>query len=83
MPFWDAHVFYKFADDNFITDCESLYIIKAELDSLRALHDESHIPGHPKVRLYPGKSICKSETPNYCQFMLINFVNYVNELLKT
>lgn len=54
----DESEFVDYQDDNFIADCEGLYIIKTELDSLRAT-DEDHIPGHPDIPLYPGKSILR------------------------
>lgn len=44
--------------DGFLSIAECQYIIKHELDILRA-KDETHVPGYPKVRLYPGKSVSK------------------------
>lgn len=37
---------------------ECQYIIKHELDTLRAIK-ETHVPGHSNAKLYPGKSIGK------------------------
>ncbi|XP_065485865.1 anoctamin-10 isoform X2 [Caloenas nicobarica] len=50
--------FKDFADDNhnFLTIAECQYIIKHELENLRA-KDEKMIPGYPQAKLYPGKSI--------------------------
>ncbi|XP_037985990.1 anoctamin-10 isoform X2 [Motacilla alba alba] len=50
--------FKHFADDNhnFLTMAECQYIIKHELENLRA-KDEKMIPGYPQAKLYPGKSI--------------------------
>lgn len=42
--------------DGFLSMAESQYIIKHELDTLRA-QDETHVPGHTEAKLYPGKSI--------------------------
>lgn len=42
--------------DSFFSVAECQYIIKHELDTLRA-KDETHVPGHPQTKLYPGKSI--------------------------
>uniref|UniRef100_A0A8B9RTP6 Uncharacterized protein n=1 Tax=Accipiter nisus TaxID=211598 RepID=A0A8B9RTP6_9AVES len=52
--------FKDFADDNhnFLTMAECQYIIKHELENLRA-KDEKMIPGYPQAKLYPGKSIGK------------------------
>uniref|UniRef100_A0A8C3P131 Anoctamin n=1 Tax=Cyanoderma ruficeps TaxID=181631 RepID=A0A8C3P131_9PASS len=50
--------FKHFADDNhnFLTMAECQYIIKHELENLRA-KNEKMIPGYPQAKLYPGKSI--------------------------
>ncbi|XP_025901334.1 anoctamin-10 isoform X2 [Nothoprocta perdicaria] len=52
--------FKGFADDNqsFLTMAECQYIIKHELENLRA-KDEKIIPGYPQAKLYPGKSIVR------------------------
>ncbi|XP_075601830.1 anoctamin-10 isoform X2 [Balearica regulorum gibbericeps] len=52
--------FKDFADDNhnFLTMAECQYIIKHELENLRA-KDEKIIPGYPQAKLYPGKSIVR------------------------
>ncbi|GAA6099537.1 anoctamin-10 isoform X1 [Tachysurus ichikawai] len=42
--------------DGFLSIAECQYIIKHELETLRA-RDESNVPGYPKLRLYPGKSV--------------------------
>lgn len=44
--------------DGFLSIAECQYIIKHELETLRA-RDESNVPGYPKLRLYPGKSVSK------------------------
>lgn len=44
--------------DDFLSIAECQYIIKHELDTLRA-KDEAHVPGYPKLKLYPGKSIIR------------------------
>ncbi|KAM4706305.1 anoctamin-10 [Rhinophrynus dorsalis] len=52
---------YKdFMEDNedFFSMAECQYIIKHELDNLRA-RDETNIPGYPNAKLYPGKSILR------------------------
>nr|XP_013806251.1 PREDICTED: anoctamin-10 isoform X3 [Apteryx mantelli mantelli] len=52
--------FKDFAEDNhnFLTMAECQYIIKHELENLRA-KDEKIIPGYPQAKLYPGKSIVR------------------------
>ncbi|TRZ25800.1 hypothetical protein HGM15179_001386 [Zosterops borbonicus] len=52
--------FKHFADDNhnFLTMAECQYIIKHELENLRA-KNEKMIPGYPQAKLYPGKSIVR------------------------
>ncbi|KAM4632897.1 anoctamin-10 [Polymixia lowei] len=49
---------FKGDGDGFLSMAECQYIIKHELDTLRA-KEESHVPGYPKVKLYPGKSIIR------------------------
>ncbi|XP_059829207.1 anoctamin-10 isoform X2 [Hypanus sabinus] len=52
---------YKyFSHDNydFLTMTERQYIIKRELENLRAIN-ETMVPGHPQAKLYPGKSIIR------------------------
>ncbi|XP_075068505.1 anoctamin-10 isoform X2 [Mixophyes fleayi] len=44
--------------EDFLSMAECQYIIKHELDNLRA-HDETNIPGYPQSKLYPGKSIVR------------------------
>ncbi|XP_042812722.1 anoctamin-10 isoform X4 [Panthera tigris] len=50
--------FKDFDDDNddFLTMAECQFIIKHELENLRA-RDEKMIPGYPQAKLYPGKSL--------------------------
>ncbi|XP_067888676.1 anoctamin-10 [Heterodontus francisci] len=53
--------YYKnFTDDDsdFLTMAEQQYIIKRELENLRAVN-ETMVPGHPQAKLYPGKSIIR------------------------
>ncbi|XP_039383847.1 anoctamin-10 isoform X3 [Mauremys reevesii] len=54
------NTFKDFAEDNhdFLTMAERQYIIKHELENLRA-KDERMIPGYPQAKLYPGKSIMR------------------------
>ncbi|KAM3929384.1 anoctamin-10 [Leptodactylus fuscus] len=44
--------------EDFLSMAECQYIIKHELDNLRA-QDETNIPGYPQSKLYPGKSIIR------------------------
>ncbi|KAJ8288207.1 hypothetical protein COCON_G00008660 [Conger conger] len=44
--------------DGFLSIAECQYIIKHELDTLRA-KEETHVPGYTQVKLYPGKSITR------------------------
>ncbi|XP_068944697.1 anoctamin-10 isoform X1 [Petaurus breviceps papuanus] len=52
--------FKGFSDgnDDFLTMAECQFIIKHELENLRA-RDEKMIPGYPQAKLYPGKSILR------------------------
>ncbi|XP_078073040.1 anoctamin-10 [Mustelus asterias] len=43
-------------DSDFLTMAEKQFIIKRELENLRA-GNETMVPGHPPAKLYPGKSI--------------------------
>lgn len=45
---------------SFLSTAECQYIIKHELDTLRA-RDETHIPGYSQAKLYPGKSISECD----------------------
>uniref|UniRef100_A0A8C1FNY5 Anoctamin n=2 Tax=Cyprinus carpio TaxID=7962 RepID=A0A8C1FNY5_CYPCA len=44
--------------EGFLSDAECQYIIKHGLDTLRA-KNEQHVPGYPKLKLYPGKSVVR------------------------
>ncbi|XP_063778389.1 anoctamin-10 isoform X2 [Pseudophryne corroboree] len=44
--------------EDFLSMSECQYIIKHELDNLRA-QDETNIPGYPQSKLYPGKSLVR------------------------
>ncbi|XP_064201445.1 anoctamin-10 isoform X1 [Anguilla rostrata] len=44
--------------DGFLSTAECQYIIKHELDTLRA-REETHVPGYAQMKLYPGKSIIR------------------------
>ncbi|XP_003476919.2 anoctamin-10 isoform X3 [Cavia porcellus] len=52
--------FRGFHDDNddFLTMAECQFIVKHELENLRA-REERMIPGYPHAKLYPGKSILR------------------------
>ncbi|KAM9681194.1 anoctamin-10 isoform 1-T1 [Dama dama] len=52
------HNFKDFDDDNddFLSMAERQFIIKHELENLRA-RDEKMVPGYPQAKLYPGKSL--------------------------
>ncbi|XP_060240999.1 anoctamin-10 isoform X3 [Meriones unguiculatus] len=54
------HNFKGFHDNNddFLTMAECQFIVKHELENLRA-RDERMIPGYPQARLYPGKSLLR------------------------
>ncbi|XP_055413853.1 anoctamin-10 isoform X5 [Bubalus kerabau] len=54
------HSFKDFDDDNddFLSMAECQFIIKHELENLRA-RDEKMIPGYPQAKLYPGKSLLR------------------------
>uniref|UniRef100_A0A8C4N8A8 Anoctamin n=1 Tax=Eptatretus burgeri TaxID=7764 RepID=A0A8C4N8A8_EPTBU len=58
FTFRARHLFQDYSDDNddFFMPSEQLFIVKRELDNLRAVEKESVI-GYPKIALYPGKSI--------------------------
>lgn len=56
----NKHNFTEFTGDGdgFLSMAECQYIIKHELDTLRA-QEETHVPGHSEAKLYPGKSIIR------------------------
>ncbi|XP_075412099.1 anoctamin-10 isoform X2 [Tenrec ecaudatus] len=45
-------------NDDFLTMAECQFIVKHELENLRA-RDEKMIPGYPQAKLYPGKSLLR------------------------
>ncbi|XP_061570872.1 anoctamin-10-like isoform X1 [Cololabis saira] len=49
---------FKGDGDSFLSTAECQYVIKHELDTLRA-KDETHVPGYSQAKLYPGKSIIR------------------------
>lgn len=51
--------------DGFLSMAECQLIIKHELDNLRA-KQETYVPGYPKIKLYPGKSIGKHAVSTSC-----------------
>ncbi|XP_061633624.1 anoctamin-10 isoform X1 [Phyllopteryx taeniolatus] len=56
----NSHSFKEFHGDGdgFLSMAECQYIIKHELETLRA-QDETHVPGYTQAKLYPGKSIIR------------------------
>lgn len=60
FTFTNRHNFKHFHGDGdgFLSVAECQYIIKHELDSLRA-KEETSVPGYPQAKLYPGKSIVR------------------------
>lgn len=54
--FSNAFLFCLEDNHDFLTMAECQYIIKHELENLRA-KNEKMIPGYPQAKLYPGKSI--------------------------
>ncbi|XP_067367947.1 anoctamin-10 isoform X1 [Channa argus] len=60
FTFANKHDFkdFKGDGDTFLSMAECQYIIKHELDTLRA-RDETHVPGYTQAKLYPGKSIVR------------------------
>ena len=56
------HVRYLIADDldNFLTLAEKQKITKHEMEAVRALAADTHIPGYPNVKLYEGQTISTS-----------------------
>nr|XP_055066503.1 anoctamin-10 isoform X1 [Misgurnus anguillicaudatus]XP_055066504.1 anoctamin-10 isoform X1 [Misgurnus anguillicaudatus] len=49
---------FKGDGDGFLSVAECQYIVKHELETLRA-KNEDHVPGYPKLKLYPGKSVVR------------------------
>lgn len=43
--------------EDFLTSTEKQSIVKHELDNLRAMSDETHVPGYPQLKLYEGQSL--------------------------
>ncbi|KAM6968229.1 anoctamin-10 [Aplochiton taeniatus] len=60
FTFTNRHNFKNFHGDGdgFLSMAECQYIIKHELDTLRA-KEEVNVPGCPQAKLYPGKSIVR------------------------
>ncbi|XP_056142164.1 anoctamin-10 [Lampris incognitus] len=49
---------FKGDGDGFLSMAECQFVIKHELDTLRA-KDDTHVPGYSHAKLYPGKSIIR------------------------
>lgn len=77
----NKHHFKSFQGDGdgFLSMAECQYIIKHELDTLRA-KDETHIPGYTNAKLYPGKSIIRRLQSK--SIMIQMFPLHENEELK-
>jgi hypothetical protein len=43
--------------DDLLTVAEKQYIVRHELENIRALTEEDEVPGYPAFRLYEGQSI--------------------------
>ncbi|XP_050696718.1 anoctamin-10-like, partial [Eriocheir sinensis] len=43
--------------DTVLTPAEREFCVRHELESLRAKQEESHVPGYPAVKLYPGQPL--------------------------
>jgi anoctamin-10 len=43
--------------DDLLTTAERQYIVRHELENIRALKEDDHVPGYPGFRLYEGQSI--------------------------
>jgi anoctamin-10 len=43
--------------DDLLTTAERQYIVRHELENIRALKDEDQVPSYPVFRLYEGQSI--------------------------
>lgn len=42
-----------------LSTAEKAYLVRHELENIRALENEKTVPGYPKIHLYEGQSICK------------------------
>lgn len=42
-----------------LSTAEKEYLVRHELENVRALENEKAVPGYPKVPLYEGQSVCK------------------------
>ena len=45
--------------DDLLTIAEKQYIVRHELENIRALNEDDEVPGFPAFRLYEGQSISK------------------------
>ena len=45
--------------DNFFTIAEKQWLILHELESVKVTTDNFQVPGHPKINLQLGSSLCK------------------------
>ena len=45
--------------DDLLTAAERQYIVRHELENIRALKEDDQVPGYPAFRLYEGQSIGK------------------------
>lgn len=66
-------------NDDFLSMAERQFIIRYELENLRA-REEKMIPGYPKAKLYPGKSLLRRLLTS--RIMIQVFPLHDNEALK-
>ena len=55
----DDFLEYGMPVDDLLTTAERQYIVRHELENIRAQKEEDQVPGYPDCRLYEGQSIGK------------------------
>lgn len=46
-------------DSEILSTAEKEYLVRHELENIRALENEKAVPGYPRIPLYEGQSVCK------------------------
>lgn len=47
------------SESDLLSTAEKQYLVRHELENIRASENEKSVPGYPKIQLYEGQSICE------------------------
>jgi anoctamin-10 len=67
--------------DDLLTTAEKQYIVRHELENIRALTEDDQVPGYPDFRLYEGQSIGTLNIDMKNVEILLDFMEIINAFL--